>query len=160
MAPGQNVDKSQITFKSRIAKLCEPLIQIQDVSSAERRNIICTLAHSSVREFLVNNPRVLSDTPGPKAYPVDSTVLATVCLNYLYQQRYSSLLRRNKDTFVDANEEDFMDHRLLSYAAKYWDKHLDGVSFSQDMCAKVEAFVTSSQFWTCLQVQSLVIEGQ
>lgn len=53
-----------------------------------------------------------------------------------------------------------MEHHLLSYAAKYWDKHLDDVPFSQEMSDKVERFITSPHFQTCLQVQSLFIEGK
>ena len=52
-----------------------------------------------------------------------------------------------------------MEHHLLSYAAKYWDKHLDDIAFSQEMSEKVESFIISPYFRTCLQVQSLFIEG-
>ena len=156
---GKNLDKSQSPFKSRIPRLCEPLLQIQEVSSAQRVFTTCTLSHSSVRDFLVSNPQVLSDAPGVGAYRIDNNALANVCLKYLSQRRYCRLLHERGDTFVDLNDEDFLEHHLLSYAAKYWDKHLDDVPSSQEMCQQVEKFVTSPQFVTCLQVQSLVIEG-
>ena len=156
---GKNVDKSQKLFRGRLSKLCEPLFQVQDIRSKHRTYTTCTLTHSSVHEFLKSRPEVLSATPGLYACHIESRVLASVCLNYLSQPRYGKLLRKREDTFIDLNDEDFMEQHLLSYAAKYWDKHLDEVPFSQEMCDRVEAFLNSSQFQTCLQVQSLVIEG-
>ena len=139
--------------------MCEPLIQVQDIRIEQRIFTTCTLTHSSVHEFLKSRPQILSATQDLDAYNIESKVLDNICLKYLSQPRYEKLLCKRDDTFIDSNDEDFMEHHLLSYAAKYWDKHLDDVPFSQDMCDRVEAFVTSSQFQTCLQVQSLVIEG-
>lgn len=156
---GENVDRSQKLFKGRLSKLCEPLIQVQDIRSGHRVYTTCTLTHSSVHEFLKSRPEVLSAPPRLDACHIESKVLASVCLKYLSQPRYGKLLRKREDTFIDLNDEDFMEQHLLSYAAKYWDKHLDEVPFSQEMCDRVETFLTSSQFQTCLQVQSLVIEG-
>lgn len=156
----KNADRSEKLFKSKIPNLCEPLIQIQDVRSGQKNVVTCTLTHSSVHEYLLSNPQAFSATPGLGAYSIESKVLANVCLNYLSQPRYLRLLRKSGDTFIDSDNEDIMEHHLLSYAAKYWDKHLDDVPFSQEMCDKVESFITSPQFRTCLQVQSLFIEGK
>ena len=155
----KNADSSQKLFKSKLPNLCEPLIQIQDVRSGQTTVATCTLTHSSVHEYLVSNPQILSASPGLGACSIESTVLANVCLNYLSQPRYFRLLRKSGDTFIDSDNEDIVEHHLLSYAAKYWDKHLDDVPFSQEMCDKVQNFITSAQFRTCLQVQSLFIEG-
>lgn len=140
--------------------MCEPLIQIQNVRSGQRTIATCTLTHASVHAYLLSNPQVLSATPGIGACSIESQVLANVCLNYLAQPRYSRLLRKSGETFIDSGDEDIMEHHLLSYAAKYRDKHLDDTPFSQKMCDKVESFITSPNFRTCLQVQSLFIEGK
>ena len=159
MASGEDIDRSQKLFKTRLSKLCEPLVQVQEIRSEHRIYTTCTLTHSSVHEFLKCNPEILSATPSLDACQIESKILASICLKYLSQPRYGKLLRKKEDTFVDLNDEDFMEQHLLPYAAKYWDKHLDDVPFSQEMCDRVEAFVISPQFQTCLQVQSLVIEG-
>ena len=159
MASGENIDRSQKLFKTRLSKLCEPLVQVQEIRSEHKIYTTCTLTHSSVHEFLKSKPEILSATPGLDDCRIESKILASVCLKYLSQPRYGKLLRKKEDKFVDLNDEDFMEQHLLPYAAKYWDKHLDDVPFSQEMCDRVETFVTSPQFQTCLQVQSLVVEG-
>ena len=159
MSSGENIDRSQKLFKNRLSKLCEPLVQVQDIGSEHRVYTTCTLTHSSVHEFLKSRPEILSATPGLDACRIESKILGSICLKYLSPPRYGKLLRKREDTFVDLNDEDFMEQHLLPYAAKYWDKHLDDVPFSQEMCDRVETFVTSPQFQTCLQVQSLIIEG-
>lgn len=85
--------------------------------------------------------------------------MANICLKYLLQPRYRRLLTKKGETFVDLGGEDIMDHHLLSYAAKYWDKHMDDVTYSSDFCQKVSRYITSTQFYTLLQVQSLFVEG-
>ena len=159
MSSGENIDRSQKLFKNRLSKLCEPLVQVQDIGSEHRVYTTCTLTHSSVHEFLKSRPEILSATPGLDACRIESKILGSICLKYLSPPRYGKLLRKWEDTFIDLNDEDFMEQHLLPYAAKYWDKHLDDVPFSQEMCDRVETFVTSPQFQTCLQVQSLIIEG-
>lgn len=159
MASGENIDRSQKLFKTKLSKLCEPLVQVQEIRSGHKIYTTCTLTHSSVHEFLKSKPEILSATPGLDDCRIESKILASVCLKYLSQPRYGKLLRKKEEKFVDLNDEDFMEQHLLPYAAKYWDKHLDDVPFSQEMCDRVETFVTSPQFQTCLQVQSLVIEG-
>ena len=159
MGSGENIDRSQKLFKTKLSKLCEPLIQVQEIRSEHRIYTTCTLTHSSVHEFLKSRPEILSATSGLDACRIESKILASVCVKYLSQPRYGKLLRKKGDTFIDDNDDDFMEQHLLPYAAKYWDKHLDDVPFSQEMCDRVETFVTSPQFQTCLQVQSLVIEG-
>ncbi|KAF5879132.1 putative nacht domain protein [Botrytis fragariae] len=154
-----NVDKSQKLFRSMALKLCEPLVQIEDVDTAHGKISTCTLTHGSVRQFLVKHPQCLSRSE-ILACEITEEVMANVCLKYLWQSRYQRLLIQSKDTFEDYTGEDVMEHHLLSYAAKYWDKHLDGVTYTSEICSRVQSFITSPQFFTCLQVQSLFIGGQ
>ncbi|KAM0160095.1 hypothetical protein ACHAQE_004710 [Botrytis cinerea] len=154
-----NVDKSQRLFRSMALKLCEPLIQIEDIDTAHGKISTCTLTHGSVRQFLVKHPKCLSRSE-PLACEITEEVMANICLKYLWQSRYQRLLIQSKDTFEDYTGEDVMEHHLLSYAAKYWDKHLDGVTYTPEISSRVQNFITSAQFFTCLQVQSLFIGGQ
>ncbi|TGO40704.1 hypothetical protein BHYA_0033g00580 [Botrytis hyacinthi] len=154
-----NVDKSQRLFRSMALKLCEPLVQIEDLDTAHGKISTCTLTHGSVRQFLLKHPQCLSKSE-TLACEITQEVMANVCLKYLWQSRYQRLLIQHKDTFEDYTGEDVMEHHLLSYAAKYWDKHLDGVTYTPEICSRVQSFITSPQFFTCLQVQSLFIEGQ
>lgn len=154
-----NVDKSQRLFRKMVLKLCEPLVQIEDVDSVYGRISICTLTHGSVQQFLVKHPQCLT-TSQTSACDITEEIMANVCLKYLWQSRYQRLLIQSKDTFEDFTGEDVMEHHLLSYAAKYWDKHLDGVAYTPEICSRVQNFITSAQFFTCLQVQSLFIGGR
>ena len=105
--------------------------------------------------------------------------IADACLRYLTQDRYSRLLRQQGDTWIDANGQSVSEHLFLTYSAKNWDKHLDlvapngiEVSFSSLKIAtgafiavavrfneRVQAFLASPNFQTCIQIQSLWIIG-
>ena len=95
--------------------------------------------------------------------------MADICLKYLWQPSYRRLLKQEEDTYLDANGDDVLNQHLLPYAAKYWDKHLDGSSGHQSpagcgdpksLCSRVTRFIQSPQFLTCLQIQSLLVEGR
>ena len=143
-----------------VLKLCEPLVQIEDVDTAHGSISTCTLTHASVRQFLVKHPQILSTSETPAACWIMEEVMANVCLKYLWQSRYQRTLSKFEDTFTDCTGEDIMEHHLLSYAAKYWDKHLDGVSYTNEICSRVQNFINSAQFFTCLQIQSLFVGGK
>lgn len=143
-----------------VLKLCEPLVQIEGVVGAQSTISICTLTHASVRKFLIKHPQILSTSESPAACWITEEVMANVCLKYLWQPRYQRLLTKSEDTFKDYTGEDVMEHHLLSYAAKYWDKHLDNVPYTEELCCRVKSFILSEQFYTCLQVQSLFVGGQ
>ncbi|KAI9683793.1 MAG: hypothetical protein M1822_005983 [Bathelium mastoideum] len=158
---GENLSPGHPLFRERIVELCAPLVKVQELGEASSKNV-CTLTHSSVRDFLLKNPEILN---GPLSYDtqdaISPEVLAWATLKYLFQPRYKRLLRMNeaKSTFVTADGEDVMDQHLLSYAAKYWDKHLDALEGNDTLFKHVEQFVRSKQFITTIQVQCLFIEG-
>lgn len=113
-------------------------------------------------------------------------VIADASLLYLSQERYSRLLTRRENGWFDRNEEAVTEHHFLTYSAKYWDKHLDSYphrvheifrSLSSteldgqdeefgkehvflEIHAHVERFLRSPNFQTCLQIQSLCVDGQ
>ena len=59
-------------------------------------------------------------------------------------------------TFKDS----IKDHHLLTYAAKYWDKHFDRVEETPNLRQKIEDFLVSSNFRSTIQLQSLFVQGQ
>lgn len=76
------------------------------------------------------------------------------------QDRFSTLLTKSENIFRDKVDTDIDTHHLLSYVAKYWDKHLDLARDWQIFCEPVRNFVLSQKFFTCLQVQSLLVGGK
>ncbi|RDH36433.1 hypothetical protein BDQ94DRAFT_167335 [Aspergillus welwitschiae] len=157
---GQNIDRSQKIKKSKVLELCQPLVQIHESDGPAGTISICTLTHGSVKSFLLKNPEILAKNSNPPAYALTNDVLADICRKYLLQPRYQQLLTRDGETFVDYDGEDIFNHHLLSYAAKYWDKHLDSVDYSLEYCQKTSSLIRSSHFFTLLQVQSLFVDGQ
>ena len=85
--------------------------------------------------------------------------IADACLLYLSQEKYSQLITKRTGLWVTASGEDLSNHHLLTYSAKYWDKHLDEVQETPQLFQRVEAFLTSPNFQTTLQIQSLYVEG-
>ncbi|KAL3253299.1 hypothetical protein ABHI18_009601 [Aspergillus niger] len=157
---GHNIDRSQKIKKSKVLELCQPLVQIHESDGPAGTISICTLTHGSVKSFLLKNPEILAKNSNPPAYALTNDILADICRKYLLQPRYQQLLTRDGETFVDYDGEDIFNHHLLSYAAKYWDKHLDSVEFSLEYCQKTSSLIRSSHFFTLLQVQSLFVDGQ
>ena len=157
---GLNVDRTRRLFKKQVVSLCQPLVQVQESMTPQGIISICTLAHATVRTFLIRNADVLCIGNGLDVFSLTDKVLADVCVKYLMQHRYQSLLKRSGDTFIDQDGDDVSEHHLLSYAAKYWDKHLDQLPYSEDLGNRIASFVKSDQYFTCLQIQSLLVGGR
>ncbi|KAJ0413954.1 hypothetical protein BJY00DRAFT_319313 [Aspergillus carlsbadensis] len=158
---GQDLNTREKLVKSRVLQLCQPLVQVHESIHGGETVSTCTLTHRSVQSFLLKNPEILKQGAAESdACGLENKVMAEICLRYLLQPRYSQLLRKTTDTYIDARGGDIMQHHLLSYSAKYWDKHMDGVPVSHGLCQSVSTLLNSSQFFTLLQVQSLFIEGQ
>lgn len=159
---GHDLDRRDVIFKRKILSLCQPLVQVHESERETGDKIsICTLIHRTVRVFLLKNPDILKHGPASNAYALDSKPMADICLKYLLQPRYSRLLRKSRgnDTYIDLYNSDIMDHRLLTYAAKYWDRHYDEVEGSLNVFHSVSRLLGSIHFFTLLQVQSLFVEG-
>ncbi|KAH9838292.1 uncharacterized protein C8Q71DRAFT_750327 [Rhodofomes roseus] len=126
-----------------------------------------------------NRRRHAITTPSPN-FRISPLRIADACLLYLTQTRYLQLLRRRDDTWVDAGDQPVSAHHFLTYSAKNWDKHLDLVSpnsnnydydpspgaiagevpqIMEQFRSRVEDFIHSAKFRTCMQVQSLWIDA-
>ncbi|KAL3465574.1 hypothetical protein BJX64DRAFT_285505 [Aspergillus heterothallicus] len=157
---GQDLNSREKLVKSKVLQLCQPLVQVHESEHEGEIISTCTLTHRSVKSFLLKNPEILIESENSGVCALENKVMAEICLRYLLQPRYSKLLCKANDTYVDTRGDDIMDHHLLSYSAKYWDKHMDSVPFSPELCQSVPQLLKSPQFFTLLQVQSLFIEGQ
>ncbi|KAL8709240.1 MAG: hypothetical protein Q9220_005983 [cf. Caloplaca sp. 1 TL-2023] len=156
-----DLDSSKEPFKRRLKELCAPLIDVDESSSTASN--ICTLTHSTVKSFLFRRPDILQSgnaVQTDNVHLIDEVEIASACLKYLSQPRYGDLMLKSKETVLTRSGENVAKHHLLSYAAKYWDKHLDNVDCDDALFTAVESFLVSPQFVTCVQVQSLFVEGQ
>lgn len=150
---------NSIPWQQAVKKLFAPLIETQpDPKNAD--DCFCHLFHGTVRDFLLKNQDIfrLGQTVVTNRL-VSEMAIAEACLLYLSQEKYSQLLTKRPGQWVTTSGEDLSDHHLLTYSAKYWDKHLDDVQETPQLLCRVEKFLNSSNFQTTLQIQSLCIEG-
>ncbi|KAI0747513.1 hypothetical protein C8Q74DRAFT_1442530 [Fomes fomentarius] len=154
----------------------------------DARTKTCRLYHSTVFNYLRQNAEVICDPednsedgnyqPPEATFRVCPLRVADACLRYLTQVRYSKLLRHQRNDWVDADGQSVAEHLFLTYSAKNWVNHVDLIgphgnhpSFSlepsdgaitrvaKQFNERVQDFLTSSNFQTCIQVQSLYIVG-
>ena len=149
-----------IPWRQPVEKLCAPLIELhQDPEDSEDR--FCYLFHSTVKDFLISNPQTFQqERPNCDIHLISEATIANACLSYLRQEKYAKILIKPGQRWITSSGEDIMNHRLLTYSAKYWDKHLDEVEDHPEHRHEVEDFLKSTNFQTTLQVQSLVVESQ
>ena len=143
-------------FAKLLRKNFAPLIVFQDVD--EDRGPECRLFHSTLRQFLLKNPDVIGGSD--RDLHISSAIIFNACLSYLSQDRYQNLLTRKDASWLDGSGSLVENHHFLLYAAKYWDKHLDDISETDELRTRVQDFLTSPHFLTCIQTQSLWVDGQ
>ncbi|KIJ62331.1 hypothetical protein HYDPIDRAFT_189153 [Hydnomerulius pinastri MD-312] len=152
-------------FDKSVGAVFHPFIELVSTTSGDhaRDDAECRLFHSTLRLFLVKCPDVLC-TPDRLSEPfLSPDVPARACLSYLGLSRYSELMNRQDTRWVDKEGSPVEHHNFLAYAAKYWDKHLDDVEDPkkrQELSTRIDSFIRSPNFGTCMQVQSLWVEGQ
>jgi hypothetical protein len=149
----QLLKRDAIPFDHSLRELFAPLIEVQEFCADD--DPTCRLFHSTVQRFLLRNPEILA-----KNHPITPRIIANACLGYLSQSRYTQLLTRSNTGWVTTRHESVDEHHFLLYAAKYWDKHMDDVPGCEEMRKRVLSFVTSLNFQTCIQVQSLWVDGK
>lgn len=165
-AKGENLSDNKRVDPRKILNGCLSLVRHIKIDG-NYQNDILHLSHSAVRTFLLKNSDLADVAPDEDDELVSSRIIRDCCLNYLSQPRYRKLL--NKDSFGvfwTDDDEDIRSHRLLSYAAKYWYQHFDTPAddfgpIPPESSDKIEVvnFIKSSNFQTCLQVQSLYVIG-
>ncbi|OAX38625.1 hypothetical protein K503DRAFT_866020 [Rhizopogon vinicolor AM-OR11-026] len=154
-------------FLKQLHEVSQPLIEMTKVTGPQvtdgQEEYTCRLFHSTLRDFLVEHPNILSEAGDPLTdLHISSHVAVEACLLYLCQARYAGLLVRQEGRWIDATGDSVDNQNFLVYAAKYWDKHLDDAAeqHKKELLGRLETFITSSNFQTCIQVQSLWVELQ
>ncbi|KAG0704006.1 hypothetical protein DFH29DRAFT_1068311 [Suillus ampliporus] len=154
-------------FLKQLHEVSQPLIEMTRVTGPQtadsQEDYTCRLFHSTLRDFLVEHPNILSEAGDPLAdLQISADVAVDACLLYLCQTRYAESLVRREGRWVDATGDPVDNQHFLVYAAKYWDKHLDDAAeqHKKGLLGRLENFITSSNFQTCIQVQSLWVELQ
>ncbi|KAH7364600.1 hypothetical protein BKA65DRAFT_141598 [Rhexocercosporidium sp. MPI-PUGE-AT-0058] len=163
-AKGENLSDNKRVDPRKILNGCLSLVRYIKID-CNYQNDILHLSHSAVRTFLMKHSDK-ADAPPHEEF-ADSRILRDSCLQYLSQPRYSKMLEKDAyGMFWTVEDEGTTDHRLLSYAAKYWYQHFD----TEEDCSgpvppqphdkdQVVGFLRSTSFKTCLQVQSLFVIG-
>ncbi|KAL4876125.1 hypothetical protein BJY04DRAFT_231955 [Aspergillus karnatakaensis] len=138
--------------------LLSPLIvEEQGYSGTEKRY---RLFHSTVKVFMKENPKILCERDeDARDASICPSVLAELCLQYLSQPPFSSLLDNVDGRWQVANGSSLDGHEFLSYAAKYWYYHLEDVP-SVDLAEKIATFLKSANFQTLLQTQHIFVDSQ
>ena len=154
----KNLKSRSIPWRQAVERLFAPLIETQEDPDAPQ-NCFCYLFHSTVKIFLEQHPEVLQRTlPGAATLLINELIIANACLLYLSQDAFAELLIKDSDQWTTTSKERITGTSLLTYSAKYWDKHMDGVEETSELRIKLESFIRSANFHTLLQIQSLFVE--
>ncbi|KAG5814143.1 hypothetical protein H9Q74_007931 [Fusarium xylarioides] len=160
---------------AQIQEQCAPFVRIESNTSVITPQSVCSIYHNSVRRFIEDNPHILRSEACQNYdavcdISISREILASATLRYLQQPRYKHLLDVNgTDGLVSLNTRDgsnIESHHLLIYSAKYWVRHVDELQRSNqaldnnEIYQQVDDFVRSKNFGTCLQVQSLFVQGR
>lgn len=150
-----------------LRRLFSGLIEMQDDPAGDPDNPLCRLCHSTLREFLEENAAILYlDSPNRThslTYTISRSAIGDLCLRYMSLDRYRELLNVTQTNLVEASflqPGDSFDHALLPYCAKFWVRHLDDLAMTRSLQIWLMTFLTSSNFQTLLQAQSLFVDSQ
>ena len=148
-----------IPWRQAVEKVFAPLIETQQDPDNPGESF-CYLFHSTVRDFLISNKSIFKqESPNLAVHAISEITIANACLLYLSQDRYAQLLTKEAEVWVTASKDKIEDHHLLTYSAKYWDKHFDNVEETVELRQRIEKFLTSSNFQLTMQLQSLFVQG-
>jgi hypothetical protein len=161
--PSKGLDPERTPWQ--LQRLFGSLIHMQSDMDLPN-NPRCHLCHSTVLQFLKEEPMVLcdsSDAQNRRVFPISRSRVADLWLRYLSQPRYATLMappeNRGHDdeqcVGVQVAEQDI----LLPYCSKYWFRHLDGLEPTPQNRSMVCKFLQSSNFQTLLQAQSMFVTG-
>lgn len=125
-----------------IIDCCFPFLEIAQHEDAPSRDGWIRFSHASTL-------RLLNTSHGTAKLGIDQISMATACLKYLAQWRYSSG-QLGLDSLQDNQ------HSFLPYAAKHWHRHLNNVGKS--LLRETKSFILSSQFVSAIRIQSLLVD--
>ena len=155
----KSLQNRNIPYRQAVEKVFTPLIKTQEDPENQGERF-CYFFHSTVRDFLIGNQSIFQqEMPSPAIHTISELTIANACLLYLSQDRYSQLLRREAEQWTTISKDNLKDHHLLTYSAKYWDKHFDNAEETLELSQKIKHFLTSVNFQSTLQLQSLFVQG-
>lgn len=155
----KSLQNRNIPWRQAVEKVFAPLIQTQE-DPENKGERFCYLFHSTVRDFLINNQNIFrQESTSPAILSISELTIAKACLLYLSQDRYSQLLTRQAEQWFTISKDNIKDHHLLTYSAKYWDKHFDHVEETPELRQRIKVFLTSMNFQSTIQLQSLFVQG-
>ena len=154
-----SLQNRNIPWRQAVEKAFAPLIETQEDPENQGERF-CYLFHSTVRDFLIRNQDIFrQESPVPAIHAISELTIANACLLYLSQDRYSQLLTSEAEQWITTTKDNIKDHHLLTYSAKYWDKHFDQVEETPELRRRIEGFLTSQNFQSTIQLQSLFVQG-
>lgn len=143
------------------------LVEVDGKTSDPTPNDTCRLVHSSVLEFLDENPAILDKDSKDHQLHISRFALANACLIYLAHPIYNKVLQKQNlpdgtYTWVGSTGATIDKQVFSQYAVKYWVRHLEDLKKEeQDQIRwRVETFVSSNSFQTCMQIQSIWVQGR
>ncbi len=169
-----NPERNQ-PFPAILMRIFASLVNVQggnDISDDDRT---CRLYHSTIQTYLDRHPDPFQcSTSGDCANSISRTnhplvtpnIMADACLSYLSQGCFAQLFQKTENGWQIRSGNSFVsidNHRFLIYSAKYWYRHLDDLKAldSADILKRrIKDFMMSSNFRTCIQVQSLWVDSQ
>ena len=155
----KSLQNRNIPWRQAVEKVFSPLIETQEDPETQG-DCFCYLFHSTLKDFLTSNQDIFQqESPSPAIHAISELTIANACLLYLSQDRYSQLLTKEAEHWITASKDGIKDHHLLTYSAKYWDKHFDRVEETPELRQEMERFLKSSNFPTTMQLQSLFVQG-
>ena len=155
----RSLQNRNIPWRQAVEKAFAPLIETQEDPENQGESF-CYLFHSTVRDFLIRNQDIFrQESPVPAIHAISELTIANACLLYLSQDRYSRLLTNEAEQWITTTKDNIKDHHLLTYSAKYWDKHFDQVEETPELRRRIKGFLTSPNFQSTIQLQSLFVQG-
>ncbi|KAJ0376891.1 hypothetical protein COL26b_004947 [Colletotrichum chrysophilum] len=143
-----NKHNVQRNARELIEDLCGPLVKCDPVVK---------FSHKSVQDYFQQDPkrdRNISERIH-MFFVHDSdaanTELGLDCLTYLMYDRYEQF--QDIDNLLESRSKE---HSFLRYASTFWFQHLFSIQPDAAVRQRVERFLKSKAFWTCLSVQSRV----
>lgn len=153
----EDYSSSRISSPALIEDVCEPLIVFERTSSGNTNDPFVKLAHKSVQDFLLQDPKSFDTGVELHKYFIDMEAahleVGEICLTYLKYARYNTAVDVPSLLVDDSRTE----HAFLSYAAACWFKHLMYLQKPADhVVPDIEHLLKTQAFWTCLAMQSKV----
>ncbi|KAK6502066.1 hypothetical protein TWF481_009878 [Arthrobotrys musiformis] len=180
----QDMDPMDVPNDEEILASCRSLIYLLRDEEGTYSNEVeqrmkspVLLCHRTLRVFLEERSDFRGEDIENLEVLVSKKIIGQCCIQHLLQPKLANLLRDVGDGALLTNPErdpgePINPNSFLFYAAKYWHEHFDthlkrapeegyyipGKPAAEDVVL-VTRFLESSNFVTCIQIQSLCVEG-